>query len=208
MEIGKKETLTCRQCGAEADITLEGFENVRDVIQREKKLPCKKCGQGLPWTDREDIKAVKVAMEAEMNACHAYSKAANKTINPKGRDMFRQLSEFEMNHYQKLKDLLKSLQEKGEWILYEGTTLKRKAIPLKIGKPKGQEQLTDMDALKIATREEKKAQAYYRSMAELTGDPRGRDMYKHLASEEALHEKLLNDQYYSLHNTGLWSWGD
>ena len=208
MEIGKKETLTCRQCGAEADITLEGFENVRDVIQREKKLPCKKCGQGLPWTDREDIKAVKVAMEAEMNAYQAYSKAAKKTINPKGGDMFRQLSEFEMNHYQKLKDLLKSLQEKGEWILYDGTTLKRKAIPLKIGKPNGQEQLTDMDALKIATREEKKAQAYYRSMAELTGDPRGRDMYKHLASEEALHEKLLNDQYYSLHNTGLWSWGD
>lgn len=208
MGIGKKETLTCRQCGAEADITLEGFENVRDVIQREKKLPCKKCGQGLPWTDREDIKAVKVAMEAEMNAYQAYSKAAKKTINPKGRDMFRQLSEFEMNHYQKLKDLLRSLQEKGEWILYEGTTLKRKAIPLKIGKPKGQEQLTDMDALKIATREEKKAQAYYRSMAELTGDPRGKDMYKRLANEEALHEKLLNDQYYSLHNTGLWSWGD
>ena len=208
MEIGKKETLTCRQCGAEADITLEGFESVVDVIQREKKLPCKKCGQGLPWTDREDIKAVKVAMEAEMNAYQAYSKAAKKTINPKGRDMFRQLSEFEMNHYQKLKDLLRSLQEKGEWILYEGTTLKRKAIPLKIGKPKGQEQLTDMDALKIATREEKKAQAYYRSMAELTGDPRGKDMYKRLANEEALHEKLLNDQYYSLHNTGLWSWGD
>jgi rubrerythrin len=200
--------LTCQQCGAEADITLQGFESVVDVIQREKKFPCKTCGKGLPWTDREDIKAVKVAMEAEMNAYQAYSKAAKKTINPKGRDMFRQLSEFEMNHYQKLKDLLKSLQEKGEWILYEGTTLKRKAIPLKIGKPKGQEQLTDMDALKIATREEKKAQAYYRSMAELTGDPRGKDMYKRLASEEALHEKLLNDQYYSLHNTGLWSWGD
>jgi hypothetical protein len=122
--------------------------------------------------------------------------------------MFQQLSEFEMNHYQKLKDLLKSLQEKGEWILYGGTSLKKKTIPLKVEKPKGQEQLTDMDALKIAVREEKKAQAYYRSMAELTKDPRGRDMYKRLANEEALHEKLLNDQYYSLHNTGLWSWGD
>jgi rubrerythrin len=113
-----------------------------------------------------------------------------------------------MNHYQKLKELLKSLQEKGEWILYEGTTLKKKAIPLKTEKTKGQEQLTDMDALKMAIREEKKAQAYYRSMAELTKDPRGKDMYKRLASEEALHEKVLNDQYYSLHNTGLWSWGD
>jgi len=42
----------------------------------------------------------------------------------------------------------------------------------------------------------------------LTKDPRGKDMYKRLADEEALHEKLLNDQYYSLHNTGVWSWGD
>jgi hypothetical protein len=40
--------------------------------------------------------------------------------------MFQQLSEFEMNHFQKLKGLLKSLQEKGEWILYEGTSLKKK----------------------------------------------------------------------------------
>jgi rubrerythrin len=122
--------------------------------------------------------------------------------------MFQQLSEFEMNHYQKLKELLKSLQEKGEWILYEGTSLKKKIISLKTQKSKGQEQLTDMDALKIAIREEKKAQAHYQSMAELTKDPLGRNMYKRLADEEALHERLLNDQYYSLHNTGLWSWGD
>ncbi len=65
-----------------------------------------------------------------------------------------------------------------------------------------------MDALKLAIREEKKAEAYYRSMAELTKDPRGKDMYKRLAGEEELHERLLNDQYYSLHNTGIWSWGD
>ena len=208
MGSGKKETLTCQHCGAEADITLEGFESVAEVIQREKKLLCKTCGKGVPWTKREDIEIVRVAMEAEKDAYQAYSKAAKKTTNPKGRDMFQQLSEFEMHHYQKLKELLKSLQEKGEWTLYEGTSLKKKIISLKTQKPKGQEQLTDMDALKIAIREEKKSQAYYRSMAELTKDPLGRDMYKRLANEEALHERLLNDQYYSLHNTGLWSWGD
>jgi rubrerythrin len=208
MGMSNKETFTCHHCGAEADITLEGFESVADVIQREKQLPCKTCGKEVPWTQREDIAAVKVAMEAEKNAYQSYSKAAKKTKNPKGKEMLQQLSEFEMNHYRKLKDLLESLQEKGEWILYEGTSLKKKAVSLKTQKPKGEEQLTDMDALKIAVREEKKAQAYYQSMAELTQDPRGRDMYKRLASEEGLHEKLLNDQYYSLHNTGLWSWGD
>ena len=207
-EAGSKKAFACQHCGAEADMTLEGFESVAEVIQREKKLLCKTCGKQVPWTKREDIEIIKVAMEAEKDAYQAYSKAAKKTINPKGRDMFQQLSEFEMNHYQKLKDLLKSLQEKGEWILYGGTSLKKKAVPLKTPKPKGQEQVTDMDALRMAIREEKKSQAYYRSMAELTKDPLGRDMYKRLANEEALHERLLNDQYYSLHNTGYWSWGD
>ena len=208
MAMGPKEVLACQHCGAEADMTLEGFEGVGDVIKREKKLSCKACGKEVSWTEKEDLKAIKVAMEAEKEASQFYSKAAKNTRNPKGRDMLQQLSEFEMNHYQKLKELFKSLQEKGEWILYSGTTIKKKTIPLKIEKPKGQEQLTDMDALKMAIREEKKAQAYYRSMAELTKDPRGKDMYKRLASEEALHEKVLNDQYYSLHNTGVWSWGD
>jgi rubrerythrin len=208
MTISSKETYACEHCGAEADMTLEGFESVADVIKRDKKLSCKTCGKEVSWTEREDLKAVKVAMEAEKEAAQFYSKASKKTKNSKGREMLQQLSEFEINHYQKLKELSKSLQEKGEWILYSGTSFKKKSIPLKMEKPKGQEQLTDMDALKIAIREEKKAQAYYRSMAELTKDPRGKDMYKHLANEEALHEKVLNDQYYSLHNTGLWSWGD
>jgi rubrerythrin len=208
VETGAKETLACHHCGAEADLTIEGFEGVQDVIKREKGVTCKSCGKVVPWTEREDIKAVKVALEAEKEAYQNYSKLAKKTRDPKGRDMFQQLSEFEMNHYNKLKALLQSLQERGEWILYEGTTLRKKAIPGKTVKPKGQEQLTDMDALKIAIREEKKAQAYYRSMAELAKDPRGKDMYKRLANEEALHEKVLNDQYYSVQNTGLWSWGD
>ncbi len=208
IEARPKKAFACDHCGAEADMTIEGFENVVDVIQREKKLICKSCGKDLPWTDREDIKAVEMAMEAEKNAYQTYSKAAKKTKHPKGKDMFQQLSEFEMNHYQKLKELLKSLQEKGEWILYSGTSLKKQTIPLKAEKMRGQEQRTDMDALKMATREEKKAQSYYLAMAELTKDPRGRDMYKRLADEEALHEKILNDEYYSLHNTGVWSWGD
>jgi rubrerythrin len=208
MEMSPKETYACHHCGAEADMTLEGFEKVEDVIKREKGLACKACGKDVSWTEGEDIKAVKVAIEAEKEAYQNYSKLAKKTKNPKGKDMFQQLSEFEVNHYQKLKNLLKTLQEKGEWILYEGTNLKKKSIPVKAEKPKGQEQLTDMDALKMAVREEKKAEAFYRSMADLTRDARGKDMYKRLANEEALHEKVLNDQYYSLHNTGIWSWGD
>ncbi len=40
-----KETLTCQHCGAEADLTLEGFEGVSEVIERKKKIVCKACGR-------------------------------------------------------------------------------------------------------------------------------------------------------------------
>jgi rubrerythrin/DNA-directed RNA polymerase subunit RPC12/RpoP len=203
-----KEPFACDHCGAEADMTLEGLEKVEDVIKRQRQLICHNCGKDISWTVREDLKAIEIALKAEKEASQFYSKAAKMTKNPKGKDMFQQLSEFEMNHYNRLKELSRSIQEKGEWMLYSGASFKKKTIPLKMDKLQGKEQLTDMDALRIAIKEEKKAQAYYRLTAELTMDPRGRDMYKRLADEEALHEKVLNDQYYSLHNTGIWSWGD
>ena len=203
-----RKPATCEYCGAEADLTLEGFENVEDVIKRNNKMTCKACGKDLPWTEREDLKAIEVAMKAEKEASQFYSKLSRKTTDPRGREMLQQLSEFEINHYDKLKELATSLQEKGEWIVYPGTSLKKRTLPVKPNKLKNQEQLTDMDALKLAIQEERKAGAYYRSMAELARDSRGKDMYKRLASEEELHERLLNDQFYSLHNTGIWSWGD
>ena len=210
IEAGKihREPAACEHCGSEADMTLEGFEKVQDVIKRNKKLTCRACGKDISWTQREDLKAIEVAMRAEREASQFYSKTSKMSKDPRGRDMLQQLSEFEMSHYNRLKELQKSLQEKGEWMIYSGTSLKTKALKIKADPLKGRDQLTDMDALKLGIRAEKKAGAYYRSMAELTKDPRGKDMYKRLASEEELHERLLNDQYYSLHNTGIWSWGD
>ena len=45
------------------------------------------------------LDAIKAAMEAEMDAHNFYSKAAQKTENPKGRDMFSQFADFERNHF-------------------------------------------------------------------------------------------------------------
>jgi rubrerythrin len=45
-------------------------------------------------------------------------------------------------------------------------------------------------------------------MADEAADPLGKEMFKKLAREEELHERILNDQYYSLNNNGVWTWGD
>jgi rubrerythrin len=154
---------------------------------------------------------IKAAMEAENDAHNFYSKAAQKTKNPKGRDMFSQLADFEGNHFLHLKALYHSLKGEEKWIAYPGTEFpgKEKKIrtELTVGNEVGS-QADDFDALSMAIKEERKAQKYYQQMAQKTTNPLGRDMFKKLAREEALHERILNDQYYSLNNSGVWTWGD
>jgi rubrerythrin len=159
----------------------------------------------------DTLDAIKASMETEMDAHNFYSRAARKTQNPKGRDMFSQLADFEKNHFRHLKALYDSLKKEGKWIAYSGSAFPKKGKKIRedlsikggIGS-----QADDIDALSMAIKEERKAGKYYLEMAQETEDSTGRDMFKKLAREEELHEKVLNDQFYSLTNSGLWTWGD
>jgi rubrerythrin len=157
------------------------------------------------------IDAITAAMDAEMDAHNFYSRAARKTQNPKGRDMFSQLADFEMNHFNHLKALYDSLKGEGKWIAYPGSAFfkraKKTSTDLSTGEGVGS-QADDIDAISMAIKEERKAQDYYLQMAQKTTDPLGKDMFKKLAREEELHERVLNDQFYSLNNNGVWTWGD
>jgi len=162
-------------------------------------------------TETSALDAIKSAMEAEMDAHNLYSKAAQKTKNLKGRDMFSQLADFEKNHFHHLKALYDSLKGEEKWIAYPGTTFSEKGKKASRDLTRGEEvgsRADDFDALSMAIKEERKAQKYYQQMAQKTTDPLGRDMFKKLAREEELHERILNDQYYSLNNSGIWTWGD
>ncbi len=157
------------------------------------------------------LNAIKASMEAEMDAHNFYSSAGRKTQNPKGRDMFSQLADFEKNHFRHLKALYDSLKKEGKWIAYSGSAFPKKGKKIRENLSiKGgiRSQADDFDALSMAVKEERKAQKYYLEMAQETEDSTGRDMFKKLAREEELHEKVLNDQYYSLNNNGVWTWGD
>lgn len=162
-------------------------------------------------TESSPLEAIKTAMAAEKDAHNFYSRAAQKTQSPKGKDMFSQLADFEMNHFRHLKALYDSLKGEGKWITYSGTTFSAKGKKMGKGLSIEEEvgaQADELDALSIAIKEEKKAQKYYLDMAQDTADPLGKDMFKKLAREEELHERVLNDQFYSLHNNGVWAWGD
>ena len=180
---GKVGTLICQDCGAKTDITLE---DVRD----------------------ERLEAVKIAVNAERDAYLFYREAAEKSTNPRGKDMFQQLSDFEMEHYKKMVHLYLSLKNENKWIPYVGAGELIARNRIESAKGGYETKDDDIRALKTAIAKETEAADFYRKMAEKTEDPMGKEMFKKLVEEEETHRRLLNDQFYALQNQGEWVWGD
>jgi rubrerythrin len=152
-----------------------------------------------------------IAMEAELKAQAFYAQAAREIEDSGGRDLLGRLAEFEMYHYEKLAELALSLKKDGRYITYEGRTLQQFTPSRRVSEanPAGTplERLVDVPSiLSKAIDNEKAAGERYRGLAAETDDPAGRDMFSKLASEEMLHQRVLEDEFFSLSNRGVWGW--
>ncbi len=202
---------TCEVCGGEAELVIEGFDTVKDVM-KIGSMNCRHCSSAedvaLPEQPDDFLKAVSIALTREKEAHLFYQRAAQKTSSEKGKDMFNQLAAFEMNHYKKMVHLCHSLQRSGKWVPYSGQEELKPSPLIRELEGKKDTKQDDIDALNMAIKKEEEAGALYREMAEKTVDPTGRDMFKKFAAEEEVHQKILNDQLYALSNRGLWVWGE
>jgi rubrerythrin len=155
--------------------------------------------------------AVEIAMEAELKAEAFYARAAGEIEDRGGRDLLGRLAEFERYHYQKLAELAQSLKRDGRFIVYESRTLQQITPSLGVSEASAAgtplERLADVPGiLSKAIDNEKAAGERYRGLAAETDDPAGRDMFSKLAAEEALHQRVLEDEFFSLSNRGVWGW--
>jgi rubrerythrin len=66
------------------------------------------------------LEAIRVVRENERRATESYADAANRIPDPMGKALFENLSAFEHYHFERLSALVKSLEEKGEYINYDG----------------------------------------------------------------------------------------
>lgn len=153
--------------------------------------------------------ALAMAMEAELKAQAFYAQAASEVPDPKGRDLLGRLAAFEEYHYQKLAKLARSLQEDGQFIEYEARTMEQFAPFTGTGEAAGTDlgDLQDMAGiLSVAIENEKMAGETYAALADRTTDPLGQTMFRDLANEERIHQRILEDEFYSLSNQGVWGW--
>lgn len=156
--------------------------------------------------------ALDIAMEAELKARAFYAQAAVEVQDPRGRDLLNRLAAFEHHHYQKLSELAQSLEERGEYVEYEGQTMDS-VTGLEYPAGKGEAAGTLLDELgdeaailAKAIENEKAAGERYRLLAEQTADAAGQAMFQRLTQEEQMHQRILEDEFYSLSNQGVWGW--
>ncbi len=160
--------------------------------------------------------ALDIAIEAELKAQAFYAQAATWVQDPHGRDLLGRLAAFEQHHYQKLTELVRSLKVEGQFIVYEPHTIDQFA-PL-VGseaagaQPEGKAPANqagmqnEAGILSQAIQMEKVAGERYRVLADETTDPAGQTMFRRLANEEQIHERILEDEFFSLSNRGVWGW--
>jgi rubrerythrin len=153
--------------------------------------------------------ALEIAMDAELKAQAFYAQAAVVIQDPRGRDLLGRLAAFEQYHYQKLAELLRSLEGTGQYMEYEAQMIEQFAPLAGGGETAGTELESLQDEVAIlskAIENEKIAGERYRVLAEETDNPTGQDMFRKLANEESIHQRILEDEFFALSNKGVWGW--
>ncbi len=153
------------------------------------------------------LDALAQAMDREREARAFYLQAVEQVADPRGKDLLRQLADFEDYHYQNLAAYREALLAGEEPQPYVGRELRP---GLEGGK--AARQVTNLamvaDILTTAIGAEEAARARYEAWAAQIPLPTVQALFRRLAHEEAVHARILNDEFYSLSNRGVWLWGD
>ncbi|MBI2908778.1 MAG: ferritin family protein [Chloroflexi bacterium] len=141
------------------------------------------------------IEALKLGAERERGANRFYREAADSTLDPKGKRVFTWLAKEELRHLAKLRQQLKSVLDKGQWLEW-----RRRRSPVAFTEQSSEVTGTvkvgaaERDALTKGIEAEKKAIVFYREAAAVTSDARGKAMYRALGKEEEGHLALLEEE--------------
>ncbi len=157
------------------------------------------------------VYALQQALELERRGHRFYTEAAERTVDPRGSEMFRSLAEDEAMHQQVIERQIDALKEGGGWVLPEGIKDVRVdlASPLfpegKIAFEKAiQLDASDLDALLFALKIESDSFDLYAEQAKAAQDANAKRLYKYLVGAERTHFDLLMLNYESLSSQAGW----
>lgn len=145
------------------------------------------------------------AMKSELEAKNFYINASNKAQSQAGKNLFKELAEFEQNHYDKVKNIIESLENEID-INISAEEQNIKHIQSEVDgefEPNKDEIVT---VINLAIEAEKNAQMRYEKISSMFEKEESRKIFDNLAQDERNHQKILEDQFYQLSNKGTIIW--
>ena len=158
----------------------------------------------------ERIKALEIALNNESRERDFYLKHKERTNNPLGKLMFASIADDESEHYQRILELHKRLQNEGKWpetipLSVKGTEVKAIIQHLADNADKtSRADVNDMEAVKIAIDFETKGELFYSNLAKSVDAPTEKKFYDLLASIEREHRLSLQDTYDYFQDPAGW----
>ena len=159
--------------------------------------------------EKAAVQALKQALALEKDGHAFYLRAAERTVDRKGQEMFQSLAEDEVVHVHVIQRQMDALSEGQGWSLPEdmGEVNVDLETPLF---PQGKVNLeravrpdaSDLDALLFALGIENDSFDMYRKQAQAATNADARQLYEYLANAERTHFNLLMLNYESLNEGG------
>ena len=145
------------------------------------------------------------AMKSELEAKKFYKDASKKAQSQAGKKLFKELAEFEQNHYERVKSIIESRTNNMEIQIPEVTTQDISIKPEIEGEIESNKDEI-ITVLNMAIDAEIKAQERYRRIADLFDDEESKKIFFNLSQDERNHQRILEDEIYQLSNKGTIIW--
>ena len=148
---------------------------------------------------KDRLNALEVALNNEMKERAFYLKHAQRTKNPIGQAMFRQIGNEELGHYERLKELHEKWEKNEEWpetvpLKVEDTIVKDVLKDLIKNVDKiPEEDADDLEAVRTAIDFEAKGVKFYAELRDAVSDPKEKAFFDLLSRFENEHYLSLKD---------------
>lgn len=158
-----------------------------------------------------ELDVLSQALKLEQQGREFYLKAAEETLDEKGKKMFLSLADDERLHLEIIQRQLHALEGEGKFVLLPNLSVPDIDLGVKLFPPersKIQERVGvnpgEIDALHVALDNEIKSYDLYRAAAQRIQDQAGKAMYQWLASAEMTHFNLLMTNYEAIVRGSGW----
>ncbi|MCX8117624.1 MAG: ferritin family protein [Desulfobacterota bacterium] len=149
--------------------------------------------------EQERLNALEVALKNEMVEREFYLKNAERTSNPLGKAMFKQIGDEELEHYERLKQLHERWSKQERWpetvpLQVKETNIKEvlNGLAKKAeGSKKGD--ADDLEAVRKALDFEAKGAKFYADLRDSVSDPKEKAFFDLLSKIEHEHYLSLKD---------------